>query len=127
LFVVNGIEQLTRWVRSVPAPLGAAELERVTREVRRFFEGLHAQGAFGNRPLARSFFAHVSLERSAERALCILIGFAGPRRPDLHGYRIVQRATGSEVRPASLDRRNLLEYCPQELEWVERLAGQLSG
>jgi hypothetical protein len=127
LLVVNSIEQGTRWVRGVAA-LGEEHLARVRSEARLFLESLHAEGAFGARPLGESFFVRVSLLEGQERALQILVSFAGTaRRPDLHGYRIVQRPTGSEVRVASLDRRQLLEYCPEELEWVERLASQLKA
>lgn len=124
LLVVNSIELGTRWAREVLPALEPRHLERARSQVQRFLEALHADGAFGARPAAQSFFVRVSFGRE-EGALRILIGFAGTRRPDLQGLRIVQRASGSEVRAVSLDRRHLLEYCPEEIEWVERLASQL--
>ena len=55
-----------------------------------------------------------------------LIGFAASRRMEFHGYRIAHTASGSKVTPASLNRSKLAEFCPEELEWVDKLAIQLA-
>lgn len=123
LLVIDSIARGTRWAREVAA-LGPEDLARAAGSVRRFLESLHAEGAFGTRPVAESFFVRATL--TAEGAgLQIVFGFAGGRRRDFQCYRVLQSPAGTRARAVSLDRRRLLEYCPEELEWVERLASQL--
>lgn len=124
LFIMNSIAAGTRFGRE-EHELGAEHVERAAHAARRFLEALHAEGAFGAHPVEQSFFVRASLLRDS--ALQIVVGLLGARRRDFHVYRIVHSAAGTQVRPVSFDRRRLLEYCPEELEWVERLARELQG
>ncbi|MGP7979942.1 MAG: hypothetical protein ACLPRH_08225 [Syntrophobacteraceae bacterium] len=54
-----------------------------------------------------------------------LIGFTFRGRADFHSFRISHSGAGSRVQPVTLNRLSLAEYCPEELEWVNRLASQL--
>jgi phage tail sheath protein FI len=128
LFIVNCIEHGTRWVTSVEPASEAAQI--VATQVRNFFDHLHEAGAFGTRPREESFyvicdrrFNAADGERQGE--FQFLIGFAATRRKEFHTYRISHSPAGSRVTPASLNRSKLAEFCPQELEWIDRLANQL--
>ncbi len=120
LFIVNSIERGTRWVLTAPPQVDVAET--VTAQTRIFFEQLYEGGAFAARRMEEAFFV-VCDARSNEFQL--LIGFAATRRMEFHSFRISHSASGSKVQPVSLDRANLAEYCPAELEWVDKLASQL--
>lgn len=128
LFIVNSIERGTRWVLTAPPQIDVAET--VTAQTRIFFEQLHEAGAFAGRRMEEAFF--VVCERrpdpdgnAGSDEFQLLIGFAATRRMEFHSFRISHSASGSKVQPVSLDRANLAEYCPAELEWVDKLASQL--
>ena len=55
----------------------------------------------------------------------LVIGFAAAREQEFHSFRISQSAAGSKVQPVSLNRLNYTQYSPEELNWVDNLAGQL--
>jgi uncharacterized protein len=128
LFIVSSIERGTRWVAAVePTP---DVVQTVAAHVRLFFEQLHESGAFGARRREESYyvicdrrFNAADGERSGE--FQFLIGFAASRAKEFHTYRITHAASASRVTPASLNRAKLAEFCPQELEWIDRLANEL--
>jgi uncharacterized protein len=128
LFIVNCIERGTRWVAFAEPASEVAQI--VQAQVRNFFDALHEAGAFGTRRREESFyvicdrrFNAADGERQGE--FQFLIGFAAARPKEFHTYRISQSPTRSRVTPASLNRAKLAEFCPQELEWIDRLASQL--
>jgi uncharacterized protein len=129
LFIVNCIERGTRWVRNVEPQSEIAET--AAAQVRSFFEQLHEAGAFGGRRREEAFFAVCDRRLDAPASshathFRLLIGFAASRPMEFHSFRISQTPSGSKVQPVSLDRSSVAEYCPAELEWVNRLAGQLA-
>jgi Bacteriophage tail sheath protein len=133
LFILGSIEQGTRWVVSAPV---AEVAERLTAQVRAFFEGLHESGTFGLRDPKDSYFV-ICDERinnspavSAAHALPeirFVVGFAASREHEFHCFRISQSAAGSKVQPVSLNRMNFAKYSPAELEWVDSIASQLQS
>jgi hypothetical protein len=128
LFILNSIERGTRWVVAADPSLDVAQI--VTAQTRSFFEKLHDAGAFGSRRREESFYVvcdrrHSSVGAAHQGEFHFLIGFAAARRMEFHGYRISHSASGSKVQPASLTRSKLAEFCPEELEWVDKLATQL--
>jgi hypothetical protein len=128
LFILNCVERGTRWVVLARPHLDVAELAAL--QVRRFFERLHAAGAFADRPLEESFFVicdgRLNSEQSATSSdFQLLIGFAAARRREFHSFRISHSASGSRIVPASLNRLNSVQYSPAEIAWVESLANQL--
>ncbi len=139
LFILNCIERGTRWV--VLAQPHVEVAESALSQVREFFEGLHAAGAFGARRLEESFFVAIDhgtpngpAADSADVALAeapakfqFVVGFAAPRAGEFHAFRITHSTSGSQVQPVSLNRLNaaLYGYSPAELEWVDSLASQL--
>ena len=122
LFIVNCIERGTRWV--IGAETGPQTAHLVTAQVRSFFEQLHEAGAFGARRREESFYV-VCDRRSTAGEFHFLVGFAAARPMEFHGYRISHSVSGSRIQPASLNRSTLAEFCPEELEWVDKLATQL--
>jgi hypothetical protein len=54
-----------------------------------------------------------------------VIGFAASREHEFHCFRVSHSAAGSKVQPVSLNRLNISQYSPAELEWVDSLASQL--
>ncbi len=129
LFIVNCIDHGTRWTAAASQPRADVALI-VAAQVRSFFEQLHEAGAFGPRRREESYyvicdrrFNAADGERPGE--FQFQIGFAAARRREFHGYRITHSPTGSRVSPASLSRAKLAEFCPQELDWVDKLASQL--
>jgi uncharacterized protein len=129
LFIVNCIEHGTRWV--VDAEPSPEVPQIVAGQTRLFFERLYEAGAFGARPREQSFYVVCDRRMNAEDeahagVFQFLIGFAASRRMEFHGYRITHSASGSKVTPASLNRSKLAEFCPEELEWVDKLAIQLA-
>ena len=129
LFIVNCIEQGTRWV--VDAEPSPEVPQIVAGQTRLFFERLYEAGAFGVRPREESFYVVCDRRMNAAHeahagVFQFLIGFAASRRMEFHGYRITHSASGSKVTPASLNRSKLAEFCPEELEWVDKLAIQLA-
>jgi hypothetical protein len=123
LFIVNSIERGTRWV--IGAEPGPEVAHRVSAQVRAFFEHLHESGAFGARRREESFYIVCDRRSGPPREFHFLVGFAAARPRQFHGYRISHSAPGSRVQPASLNRATLSEFCPEELDWVDKLATQL--
>jgi phage tail sheath protein FI len=127
LFIVNSIEQGTRWVVTAEPTVDVGQI--VAAQTRLFFEQLHEAGAFGARRREESFYVVCDRRSNAGGAhpgeFQFLIGFAATRRMEFHGYRISHSASGSKVQLASLNRSKLAEFCPEELEWVDKLATQL--
>jgi hypothetical protein len=129
LFIVNCIDHGTRWV--VDAEPSPEVPQTVAAQVRLFFERLYEAGAFGTRRREESFYVVCDRRMNAADeahagVFQFLIGFAASRRMEFHGYRITHSAAGSRVTPASLNRSKLAEFCPEELEWVDKLAIQLA-
>ena len=128
LFIVNSVERGTRW--ALTADPTADVTERLTAQVRAFFVQLCEAGAFGARRMEEAFYVVCDRRSNAAGSLRsnefqLLIGFAATRRMEFHSFRITHSASGSTVRPVSLNRSNSAEYCPAELEWVDKLASQL--
>jgi uncharacterized protein len=128
LFVVNSIERGTRWVLTADPRVDVAEI--VAAQTRTFFEQLHEAGAFAGRRREEAFFVTCNRRAGASgdarlQEFQFLIGFAATRRMEFHSFRISHSAKGSKVQSVSLDRASLADYCPAELEWVDKLASQL--
>ncbi len=136
LFILNCVERGTRWVirsefaASIAARTGLVAL-RAETQVINFFEGLHEAGAFGERSPAESYFAICdsrvnTAQTAAANEFHLVIGFAAERRGEFHGFRIAHSPAGSRITAVSLNRLNSAQYSPQELEWVDSLATQLT-
>ena len=125
LFIVNSIERGTRWAAA--AEPGADVANGVTAQVRNFVVQLYEAGAFAARRMEEAFFVICDprVNSPDSRGFQFLIGFAATRRMEFHSFRISHSASGSLVRPVSLNRSNLADYSPEELEWVDKLASQL--
>jgi hypothetical protein len=128
LFILGSIEQGTRWV--VAAGSNTEVAEGVTAQVRAFFEGLHAAGSFGTRRMEEAFFVICDERVNNSAAIScgevqFLIGFAASREHEFHSFRVSHSTAGSKVQPVSLNRLNISQYSPAELEWVDSLASQL--
>ena len=128
LFILGCIEQGTRWV--VAAGSSAEVAENLTAQVRAFFEQLHAAGSFGARRMEEAFFVICDERVNNSSALScgevrFVIGFAASREHEFHCFRVAHSAAGSKVQPVSLNRLNISQYSPAELEWVDNLASQL--
>ncbi len=123
LGIVHSIERGTRWV--IAAQPGPEVAHLVTAQVRGFFEQLYESGAFGARRREESFYVVCDRRSGSPGEFHFLIGFAAVRPMEFHGYRIAHSASGSKVQPASLTRATLAEFCPEELDWVDKLATQL--
>jgi hypothetical protein len=121
LFVVNSIERGTRW--AAMAQPHAEVADAAAAQVRAFFEALHENQAFGTRRMEDAFL--VLCDQRSEFHL--VIGFAMRSTPGFHTFRIVHSPAGSTVVPFSLTRLNAAHYSPAELDWVDKLAGSLSG
>jgi len=109
-FVVNSIERGTRWV--VWAHCEAAVWPRVTRQVTEFLNDVTALGAFPAAPKNRAFMAvcdqrvNDKSDIAAER-LNILVVLAGSRLGQYHGFLITHSASGSVIKPASVNQLEL--------------------
>jgi uncharacterized protein len=130
LFILNSIEQGTRWV--VAAGSAAEVAETLTAQVRVFFEGLRETGTFGTRRLEEAFFVICDERVQASATLSgaevqFVIGFAASREHEFHSFRVSHSATASKVQPVSLNRLNFSQYSPAELEWVDSIARSLGG
>jgi hypothetical protein len=128
LFILNSVERGTRWIVLTKPHRDVAEL--AAAQVRAFFERLYEAGTFGSRPMDEAFFVICdnrvnSAESAASSEFQLLIGFAAVRRREFHSFRISHSASGSKVTPVSINRLNHAELCPEELEWVDKLATQL--
>jgi uncharacterized protein len=133
LFILGSIEQGTRWVVTTPA---AEIADRLTAQVRTFFEHLHESGTFGLRVPKDSYFVICDERINNSQAFSIarasgeiqfVVGFAASREHEFHCFRISQSLEGSKVQPVSLNRLNFAEYSPAELEWVDKIASQLQS
>jgi hypothetical protein len=130
LFILSSIEQGTRWV--IGAGSAAEVAETLSLQVRAFFEGLFEAGAFGTRRIEESFFV-ICDERvnNSSAVSCgeiqFVIGFAARRDHEFHSFRVSHSAAGSKVQPVSLNRLNLSQYSPAELEWVDSIASRLQS
>jgi uncharacterized protein len=120
LFIVNCIERGTRWV-AIAQPQGEVA-ELLTTQVRAFFEALYEAHAFGTLRMQDAFFV-ICDQRSDFQ---IVFGFAARTKPGFHSYRIVYSPAGSKLTPVSLNRLNLAQFSPAELEWVDSLAQSLA-
>jgi phage tail sheath protein FI len=128
LFILNCIERGTRWVVNAPRDTDLATV--ASAQVRTFFERLYEAGSFGDRPVEEAFFVicddRINPVQDAPRGeFHLLIGFAATRRHEFHSFRIVHTPRGSRITPASLNRLNDVQFSPEEIEWVDALAGQL--
>jgi hypothetical protein len=129
LFILSSIEHGTRWIAAARSPAEVAET--LTAQVRSFFEALCAAGTFGSRQASDAFFVICDPRVNASWAqgsgeVQFVIGFAASREHEFHCYRISQSAAGGKIQPVSLNRLNLSQYSPAELEWVDRIARSLS-
>jgi hypothetical protein len=127
LLIVNSIVRGTRWIALAQPHVEITDM--VTAQVRAFFEQLHEAGAFGTRALEDSFYVICDQRSAASRPqpheFQLVIGFAAAREQEFHSFRISQSASGAKVQPVSLNRLNSAQYSPEELNWVDNLAGQL--
>jgi len=127
LFILNSIERGTRWVTEANSPSEIAD--SVASQVRLFFEGLHESGTFGTRRIEDAFFVicdpRVNAWEKGSGQFQFLIGFAANRDHGFHSFRISHSALGTKVQPVSLNRLNLAQYSPAELEWVDGIARRL--
>jgi phage tail sheath protein FI len=127
LFIVNSVERGTRWV-VLTGPQGELA-PLVEMRLKEFFEGLHAAGAFGQRPLEESFFVICDrrinpTDRAVPPTFRILIGFAAGRVGEFHSFRIAHSALGSQVTSVTLNRLAMPRASPVPFEWAEDRASQ---
>ncbi len=117
LAILNSIERATRWVAVAGAQAGVAGV--LEEQVREFFRGLHAAGAFGGNSPEDAYFvvADRRIERNggrSRREFHFLIGFAAQRPGQFHCFRISHSLFGSQVRAVTLnqlsDPRPLLRH-----------------
>jgi uncharacterized protein len=126
LLIVNSIARGTRWIAVAQPHVEVTDM--VTAQVREFFEQLHETGAFGTRAMEDSFYVICDRPAAASavsQEFQLVIGFAAARDQEFHSFRISQSASGTKVQPVSLNRLNSALYSPEELNWVDNLAGQL--
>ena len=130
LFILSSIEHGTRWIAAAPSPAGVAQT--LTSQVRAFFEGLYDAGTFGLRRTEDAYFVICDQRVNNPHALSsgevqFVIGFAASREQEFHCFRISHSAAGGKIQPVSLNRLNFSQYSPAELEWVDKIAGQLQS
>jgi uncharacterized protein len=127
LFILNCIEQGTRWVSA--AKSNADSAVSAAAQVRTFFEELYAAGSLGDRPKEDAFFVicdeRVNSWQAGMGEFHLVVGFAALREQEFHCFRIVHSVAGSKIQPVSLNRLNFSQYSPAELEWVDGIASQL--
>jgi hypothetical protein len=121
LFILNSVERGTRWVLHSKPHLEVAEL--AVTQVSAFLEHLHESGAFGDRPSGRAYFVVCADEdhMSASNEFQFIIGFAATGAREFHCFRVTHSVSGSTV-IACQNPRNTLDYSPEELAWVDKLA-----
>ncbi len=128
LFILNSIEQGTRWVAEAKSQSEIAET--VAAQVRLFFEGLYAAGTFGSRRMEDAFFIicdrRVNSWEAGGGEFNLVIGIAANRDHEFHSFRITHSAFGAKVQSVSLNRLNISQYSPAELEWVDGIVKSLS-
>jgi phage tail sheath protein FI len=129
LFILSSVEHGTRWIAAARTPAEVAET--LTAQVRSFFEGLHAAGTFGSRPMDDAFFVICDTRVNGSREkgsgeVRFVIGFAASRDHEFHSFRISHSAAGGKIQPVSLNRLNFSQYSPADLEGVDRIARSLS-
>ena len=124
LFILNSVERGTRWILHSKPHLDVAEL--AVAQVSAFLERLHESGAFGDRTRARAYFVVCDdRERAcAANEFQFVIGLAATGAREFHCFRIVHSVAGSKITPC-LNPLNVTNYSPEELAWVDKLAGQL--
>ncbi len=129
LFILNSIEHGTRWAAGLDEYDSVAPA--VTAQVREFFEGLHAAGAFGALAAEDAFFVICDTRAKPAGAnhgeFHLIIGFAAARERQFHTFRITHSAAGARVQSVRLNPLNFSEYSPAELKWVDNIASQLQG
>jgi hypothetical protein len=105
-FVMNSIERGTRWV--VWSRCEPSIWPRVTRQVTEFLADVTALGAFPAAPADRAFMVvcdqrvNTASDIAALR-LNILIVLAGSRLGHYHGFLITHSASGSVIKPVSVN------------------------
>jgi hypothetical protein len=119
LFILNSIERGTTWPSAAQSP--AVTPESAAVQVRRFFEALCESGTFGARRAEEAFFV-VSDDRVNFQ---LVVGFAANREHEFHCFRILHTAAGVNIQSVRINRFNLSQYSPAELEWVDGIASQL--
>jgi uncharacterized protein len=129
LFILNCIENGTRWIAGRPP---AEIADTLTAQVRSFFEELQEAGTFGARRGDDAFFVICDPRVNAcweqdSGEVHFVIGFAANREREFHTFRLSQSAAGARVQSVSLNRLNFSQYSPAELEWVDQLANQLQS
>jgi hypothetical protein len=128
LFILNSIERGTRWIATNSC---AESAEIVASQVRAFFEQLQDEGAFGERRQDEAFFVicdrRINSWEAGSNLFQLVIGFAANREHEFHCFRITHGIAGSKVQPVSLNRLNISQYSPAELEWVDGLASRLQS
>jgi uncharacterized protein len=129
LFIVNSLERGTRWATA--ALTGNEINELVATQVRVFFEGLFVAGAFGSRRVDDAYFVvcdeRAKSKNGSSQEFQFVVGFAAAHNNDYHSFRITHGPSGTRIEPVSLNRWNFAPYSPAELEWVDKIAGQLNG
>jgi uncharacterized protein len=127
LFILNSVECGTRWAAGASDRAG----ETVAGQVRGFFEGLHAAGAFGTRRPDEAYLVvcdqRVNSPDARGGEFKLVIGFAADRAHQFHGFRITHSTLGCSIQPVSLNRLNFSQYSPAELEWVDSIASRLQS
>ncbi|MBS0612463.1 MAG: hypothetical protein JSS24_04760 [Proteobacteria bacterium] len=137
LFIINSIERGTRWVVFTPAVPDIAT--QVQRQITEFLEALNEEGAFLGRAEGDAYYLicdeRLNPPERAAQGFNILVGFAALRPGEFHSFIISHSVTGSKVKTASLNRLTSSHYHPlpgedldpQQLSWVDQLAGRFSA
>jgi Bacteriophage tail sheath protein len=116
-YVVSSIELGVRWL--LHAANGPAAWSRAQREVERFLEGLHHEGAFAGSRSQDSYFV-VCDERVnrrdtvAEGKIHVLFGIATARPAAFHAWLVTYQGAGSRVRPVAVNR---LATSQERVDW----------
>jgi hypothetical protein len=128
LFILNSIERGTIWPSTAQSAAVAPESPAVVSEsaavqVRRFFEVLCESGTFGERRAEEAFFV-IDDDRVKFQ---LVVGFAASREHEFHCFRILPTAAGINIQSVRINRFNLSQFSPAELEWVDGIASQLES
>jgi uncharacterized protein len=121
LFILNSIERATTWPSAAQSP--AVTPESAAVQVRRFFEVLCESGTFGERRAEEAFFV-IDDDRVKFQ---LVVGFAASREHEFHCFRILPTAQGINIQSVRINRFNLSQFSPAELEWVDGIASQLKS
>jgi phage tail sheath protein FI len=126
LFILSSIERGTRWMLFEPNE--PALWNRAGSQLRAFFEGLEAQGAFSGRAPDDRWFVVCDerVNRDSDReagVVKLLFGFPAARPGQFHSYLLSHRAGGSSIRPVQLNRFQAQTARPESLlEVIEPMA-----